>query len=60
MAPAAAPVDALLFDLGGVLLGIDFKRAFEAWARGEYIPMTTDRRRLEAAGARRLTLTPAR
>ncbi len=39
MAPAAAPVDALLFDLGGVLLGIDFKRAFEAWARAAQVPI---------------------
>ena len=35
-------------------------RAFTAaWARGEYIRMTADRARLEAAGARRLTLQPA-
>ncbi|MEI7444947.1 MAG: HAD family phosphatase [Burkholderiales bacterium] len=27
------PVDALLFDLGGVVLGIDFHRVFTAWAR---------------------------
>ncbi|MGH8740775.1 MAG: penicillin acylase family protein, partial [Burkholderiales bacterium] len=34
-------------------------RAFtEAWARGEYIPMVTDRYRLEAEGAQRLVLTP--
>ena len=32
----------------------------EAWARGEYIRMTTDRRRLEAAGAQLLTLAPRR
>jgi penicillin amidase len=31
-----------------------------AWARGEYLPMVTDRRRLEAAGAARLVLRPAR
>jgi penicillin amidase len=29
------------------------------WARGEYIPMITDRGRLEAAGAERLVLRPA-
>ena len=30
----------------------------EAWARGEYIRMVTDRERLEAEGAQRLLLTP--
>jgi penicillin amidase len=36
-------------------------RAFtQAWARGEYIPMTTERARLEAAGAQRLVLAPRR
>jgi penicillin amidase len=29
-----------------------------AWARGEYVPMITERRRLEADGAQRLVLTP--
>jgi penicillin amidase len=34
-------------------------RAFAAaWARGEYIPMLTERRRLEAAGVQRLALAP--
>jgi penicillin amidase len=34
-------------------------RAFSAaWARGEYIPMLTDRSRLEAAGVQRLVLAP--
>jgi len=34
-------------------------RAFtEPWARGEYIPMVTDRYRLEAEGAKRLVLVP--
>ena len=31
--PRATPVDALLFDLGGVLIEIDFGRAFAHWAR---------------------------
>jgi putative hydrolase of the HAD superfamily len=31
--PRAVPVDALLFDLGGVLVEIDFGRAFGHWAR---------------------------
>jgi penicillin amidase len=29
-----------------------------AWARGEYVPMITERRRLEADGVQRLVLTP--
>ena len=29
------------------------------WARGEYLPMMSDRARLEAAGIRRLVLKPA-
>ncbi len=29
-----------------------------AWARGEYVPMVTERRRVEAAGAQRLVLAP--
>jgi penicillin amidase len=34
-------------------------RAFTAaWARGEYIPMITERQRLEQAGAQRLVLAP--
>ena len=34
-------------------------RAFAApWARGEYVPMLTDRRRIEAAGVQRLALVP--
>ena len=30
----------------------------EPWARGEYVPMVTERRRLEADGVQRLVLTP--
>jgi penicillin amidase len=30
----------------------------QAWARGEYVPMVTERRRLEADGVQRLVLTP--
>jgi len=36
-------------------------RAFSgAWARGEYIPMVTERSRLQAEGVQRLVLTPRR
>ena len=31
-----------------------------AWARGEYVPMVTERRRLEADGVQRLVLVPRR
>jgi penicillin amidase len=30
----------------------------EAWARGDYVPMITDRTRLEADGIQRLVLLP--
>jgi penicillin amidase len=30
----------------------------QAWARGEYLPMVTDRARIEAGGAQRLVLVP--
>lgn len=38
MPPAAATVDALLFDFGGVLVEIDFHRAFGAWADAAQVP----------------------
>ena len=42
------------------LLPPDRYAAFtRAWARDEYIPMITDRRRIEAGGVRRLVLDPA-
>lgn len=33
-APPVVHIDALLFDLGGVLIEIDWRRAFSAWAEG--------------------------
>lgn len=39
MSPVDA--DALLFDLGGVLLEIDFARAFAAWAAAADVPIET-------------------
>jgi penicillin amidase len=39
-------------------LSRDYRAFSAAWARGEYIRMTADRARLEAAGVRRLTLQP--
>jgi penicillin amidase len=37
-----------------------YKSFSAAWARGEYVPMTTARAQLEAAGAQRLLLEPRR
>jgi penicillin amidase len=39
-------------------LSRDYRAFSAAWARGEYIRMTAERTRLEAAGVRRLTLQP--
>lgn len=35
------PVDALLFDLGGVIVDIDFRRVFEAWSADSGVPAAT-------------------
>lgn len=42
----------------GNVLSSHYKTFTEAWARGEYIPMVTDRRKIEAAGVKRLVLQP--
>ena len=39
------PVQALLFDLGGVLIDIDFERVFRAWAVHSTLPIDEIRRR---------------
>jgi penicillin G amidase len=39
-------------------LSAHYRAYARAWARGEYIPMLTERRRLEAAGVQRLVLVP--
>jgi hypothetical protein len=36
---APAPIRAVLFDLGGVLLDIDFDRALQAWAPHSRLPI---------------------
>lgn len=41
-------------------LSAHYRDFAEPWARGEYVPMVTERRRLEAAGVQRLVLTPRR
>jgi glucose-1-phosphatase len=32
------PADALLFDLGGVVMGLDWSRAFQRWSRASHVP----------------------
>jgi putative hydrolase of the HAD superfamily len=32
------PADALLFDLGGVIMGLDWDRAFQRWGRAGHVP----------------------
>ena len=39
-------------------LSAHYRSFAAAWARGEYVPMVTERRRLEADGVQRLLLTP--
>ena len=38
MPSATASADALLFDLGGVVIQIDFARAIQAWADAARVP----------------------
>ena len=42
----------------GNILSSHYKTFTKAWARGDYIPMVVERRRIEAAGVKRLVLTP--
>jgi putative hydrolase of the HAD superfamily len=42
------PVQALLFDLGGVLIDIDFERVFRAWAAHTTLPLDEIRKRFAA------------
>jgi penicillin amidase len=42
----------------GNVLSAHYKAFTQAWANGEYIPMVTDRRKIEAGGTRKLTLAP--
>jgi len=32
------PADALLFDVGGVIMGLDWNRAFQRWGRAGHVP----------------------
>jgi penicillin amidase len=42
----------------GNILSAHYKTFTQAWARGEYIPMVTDRAKIEAVGVKRLRLEP--
>jgi penicillin amidase len=42
----------------GNVLSRHYRSFSEAWRRGEYVPMVSDRQRLEAAGVQRLVLRP--
>ncbi len=42
----------------GNLLSAHYRSFSAAWARGDYIPMLTERRKIEAAGVKRLRLAP--
>ncbi|MDH4324708.1 MAG: penicillin acylase family protein [Betaproteobacteria bacterium] len=42
----------------GNLLSAHYKSFSAAWARGEYVPMVADRKKIEAAGVKRLRLIP--
>jgi penicillin G amidase len=39
-------------------LSTQYRNFAEAWSRGEYVPMTSERQRLEAEGVQRLVLVP--
>jgi len=43
----------------GNVLSPNYRAFSEAWARGEYIPMLMDRKKIEASGVKRLLLAPA-
>ncbi len=47
----AEAVDAVVFDLGGVILEVDFNRVFDAWADAASVPAAQirERFRLDAA-----------
>jgi penicillin amidase len=40
-------------------LSAHYRDLMPLWARGDYLPMVTERKKLEAAGTRRLVLRPA-
>jgi penicillin G amidase len=59
----ADPQKSLFIHSGGQsgnILSRHYRAFAEPWRRGEYVPMVSDRKRLEAAGAQRLVLAPQR
>jgi penicillin amidase len=42
----------------GNILSPHYKAFTEAWAKGDYIPMVTDKNKIEAGGAKKLRLVP--
>jgi len=42
----------------GNVLSAHYKAFTQAWAKGDYIPMVTDRKKIEAGGVKRLRLVP--
>jgi len=42
----------------GNVLSPHYKSFTQAWAKGDYIPMVTERKRIEAGGVKKLTLVP--
>lgn len=59
----ASPDRSLYIHSGGQsgnLLSRHYRSLTAAWARGEYVPMVTDRAKIEAGGVKRLELRPAK
>jgi penicillin G amidase len=42
----------------GNIFSPHYKSFTQAWAKGDYIPMVVDRKRIESGGVKRLRLTP--
>jgi penicillin amidase len=42
----------------GNVLSPHYKSFTQAWAKGDYIPMVTERKKIEAGGVRKLMLIP--
>jgi penicillin G amidase len=63
VADLGAPQDSVFIHSGGQSgnpLSAHYRAFAEPWARGEYVPMVSERRRLEAGGVQRLVLAPRR
>jgi penicillin amidase len=63
VADLGAPQESVFIHSGGQSgnpLSAHYRAFAEPWARGEYVPMVSERRRLEAGGVQRLVLAPRR